>query len=108
MAKQSLNKGLRAGTGGYERSRGMQRGTAEVETTLIVGETSLQPRPVRHKAHQERGNPRDGDNQGAVVEVPGIQSEARNLSPDTLNEGWRDKANPSGPRGSPCCTPQQL
>ena len=22
--------------------------------------------------------------------------------------GWRVRANPSGPRGSPCCTPQQL
>ena len=46
--------------------------------------------------------------QCAIIKIPGIQCESRKLTLIFSMRRWRIKAKPSGPKGSPCCTPQQL
>ena len=46
--------------------------------------------------------------QGTVILVQAFKARVSTSALMLSTMGWRVRANPNGPNGSPCCTPQQL
>ena len=95
--------GTSGGRGDREASQslGKEEGFASIEVETNRGALCLD------NAECSREVPRRAD-QGAIVEVPGVQGKSGNLSLDTLDDGVESQGKPQQAQRSPCCTPQQL